>query len=387
MTSVTDGIGKTDLNWFEQLRDLEPTPARVNFWTPTPWALKRIGPGSKWYFMLKAPVRRIGGVGTVESYEVMSISKAWERFGPGNGVASLDELRKRTRKYAEKRSTQELGDNYEIGCIVLKDADFWGQNDYLDPAQDLGTPMPDQVVTFKYVTRAAMTDWSYNEIRATVDAYLRLRTSETSGHPLVKADVNRELRESVLRDRTKGSVEFRMQNISAVMSDLGLPWIQSYKPAVNVGPGPKELIRRALRESGMVAEAVASVTTDEAVLGERASMLTRTDGSRPTGNRKPRRTEGTCTSYERSPKVVSFFLGIADGSCELCGEPAPFLRTNGELFLEVHHVIPLGEGGPDTVENAVALCPDCHRECHHGKHAARLPVRLRENVARLSGGL
>jgi len=384
MTSVTDGIGKTDLNWFEQLRDLEPTPARVNFWTPTPWALKRIGPGSKWYFMLKAPVRRIGGVGTVESYEVMSISKAWERFGPGNGVASLDELRKRTRKYAEKRSTQELGDNYEIGCIVLKDADFWGQNDYLDPAQDLGTPMPDQVVTFKYVTRAAMTDWSYNEIRATVDAYLRLRTSETSGHPLAKAEVNRELRESAVRGRTRGSVEFRMQNISAVMSDLGIQWVQGYKPAVNVGPGPSDMIRRALREHGRVAEEVASVTADEEVLAERVAMMKGTDASPPDGNLNPRRIEGSSTSYERSPGVVRFVLDAAAGSCEMCGALAPFLRTDGEPFLEVHHVIPLGEGGPDTVENAVAVCPNCHRECHHGSRAGEIPSQLRGEVSRLA---
>jgi len=35
--------------------------------------------------------------------------------------------------------------------------------------------------------------------------------------------------------------------------------------------------------------------------------------------------------------------------------------------LEVHHKVPLAEGGDDTVENAIALCPNCHRHAHYGK--------------------
>jgi 5-methylcytosine-specific restriction protein A len=34
--------------------------------------------------------------------------------------------------------------------------------------------------------------------------------------------------------------------------------------------------------------------------------------------------------------------------------------------LEVHHKKQLSEGGEDTVENAIALCPNCHREAHYG---------------------
>ncbi|MFM0350878.1 HNH endonuclease [Paraburkholderia sp. RL17-347-BIC-D] len=28
--------------------------------------------------------------------------------------------------------------------------------------------------------------------------------------------------------------------------------------------------------------------------------------------------------------------------------------------------MPLAQGGPDTVANAIALCPNCHRERHYG---------------------
>jgi 5-methylcytosine-specific restriction protein A len=36
----------------------------------------------------------------------------------------------------------------------------------------------------------------------------------------------------------------------------------------------------------------------------------------------------------------------------------------------------LSEGGGDTVDNAVALCPNCHRECHHGGDVAGLRASL-----------
>ncbi len=35
-------------------------------------------------------------------------------------------------------------------------------------------------------------------------------------------------------------------------------------------------------------------------------------------------------------------------------------------YLEVHHRIPLAKKGEDTVANAIALCPNCHRKSHYG---------------------
>jgi len=31
-----------------------------------------------------------------------------------------------------------------------------------------------------------------------------------------------------------------------------------------------------------------------------------------------------------------------------------------EIGIEVHHIVPQGEGGPDTEDNAAPLCPNCH---------------------------
>lgn len=70
--------------------------------------------------------------------------------------------------------------------------------------------------------------------------------------------------------------------------------------------------------------------------------------------------------FKRNPDVIAEALVIANGVCQGCHQVAPFLRKDGRPYLEVHHRQPLGEGGADTVENAIALCPNCHRERHYG---------------------
>lgn len=72
----------------------------------------------------------------------------------------------------------------------------------------------------------------------------------------------------------------------------------------------------------------------------------------------------TCSQFDRNQDVVEYVLRISMGQCQLCNEPAPFSRPSGEPYLEVHHVVWLARGGEDSVANAVALCPNCHRKMH-----------------------
>ena len=71
--------------------------------------------------------------------------------------------------------------------------------------------------------------------------------------------------------------------------------------------------------------------------------------------------------YARNPTVVAEALYKANGICEACHQPAPFIKkSNGEPYLEVHHIKPLSEGGEDSLENVQAICPNCHRKMHFG---------------------
>ena len=98
----------------------------------------------------------------------------------------------------------------------------------------------------------------------------------------------------------------------------------------------------------------------------------------PRGERGPWRDKREVTVIGRDPAVHRWTLHNADGRCELCGEPAPFTKPNGQPYLEVHHILRLAERGTDTPDNTVALCPNCHREAHLGTRAETIGQHLRE---------
>lgn len=72
----------------------------------------------------------------------------------------------------------------------------------------------------------------------------------------------------------------------------------------------------------------------------------------------------TTKTYDRNPYVSTFAKRKANGICQLCGENAPFLNKNKEPYLETHHIEWLSQGGADTIENTIALCPNCHKKMH-----------------------
>lgn len=82
---------------------------------------------------------------------------------------------------------------------------------------------------------------------------------------------------------------------------------------------------------------------------------------------RPSHTTTILNALNRNPYVVALAKRRANGICQDCMQPAPFLRKDtNEPFLEVHHIHPIGDDGPDSIENTIALCPNCHRKRHYG---------------------
>lgn len=73
----------------------------------------------------------------------------------------------------------------------------------------------------------------------------------------------------------------------------------------------------------------------------------------------------TVNSYTRNRHVSEYAKCRAKGFCQLCGNLAPFKDKNGRPYLETHHIVRLADGGADSIENVVGLCPNCHRKMHH----------------------
>lgn len=86
-------------------------------------------------------------------------------------------------------------------------------------------------------------EWSRAEVEATVRDYFQMLASEAGNVPYSKSEHNAGLR-SLLKIRSKGAVELKHQNISAVLDQLGLPYIQGYKPRTNL----QDLLRKVVIE-------------------------------------------------------------------------------------------------------------------------------------------
>ena len=70
--------------------------------------------------------------------------------------------------------------------------------------------------------------WTDEEIELIVDDYLGMLQFDLAGEKFNKAEYNRVLQQAI--GRSKGSIEYKHQNISAVMERMGLPSITGYKP-------------------------------------------------------------------------------------------------------------------------------------------------------------
>lgn len=57
---------------------------------------------------------------------------------------------------------------------------------------------------------------------------------------------------------------------------------------------------------------------------------------------------------------------LHEDTCQLCSTQVK-LRAD-TTYSEAHHIIPLGQPhfGPDTAENMIVLCPNCHVLCDYG---------------------
>ncbi|MBL81945.1 MAG: hypothetical protein CMM80_05290 [Rhodospirillaceae bacterium] len=77
--------------------------------------------------------------------------------------------------------------------------------------------------------------WSPDELKEAVKAYNQMRDLEISGKKFVKAEIIRGLIAGSLKNRSKGSIEKRFQNISSVYQHRGEAWVKGYKPLSHVG--------------------------------------------------------------------------------------------------------------------------------------------------------
>lgn len=219
-------------------------------------------------------------------------------------------------------------------------------------------------------------NWSEEELKASVVAYIDMLSKEAKSIPFIKKQFYRDLSEKF--GRTEKSYEYRMQNISYIYSLMGRSWVTGLKPAKNVGSSNAAIIERLIEEvEGQKFPKRAAFETQVASYKAKKTL------EQPLGIKEPFKIYTSVTSFIRDPKVKAWVLKQADGHCECCDKPAPFITAENEPFLEVHHLRRLADRGSDTISNSVALCPNCHREMHYGANKLVLIDSLYKKILRL----
>ena len=194
-------IAPTDLNWFSQLRNNGFNQSEVNFWTPTPWNIKGLKTNDLLYFMLKSPIRKLGGYGKFSTYKNMSPEEAWNNFGTNNGVSNLSELQGRASFYIKKQTGRRIGS--EIGCILLSEIELFDDDDFQTPEELLGVSFARQIVKIKI----------FDSIENNVGA--RSTDSPILDPPFQSQKHNKKKLKSVALTQRKGQTKFRNEVLNA----------------------------------------------------------------------------------------------------------------------------------------------------------------------------
>ena len=106
-------------------------------------------------------------------------------------------------------------------------------------------------------------DWSEFEVEAVVADYFDMLLKQLRGEEYSKTAHRRALMK-LLDDRSDGSVEFKHQNISAVLIELGYPYIEGYKPRWNFQQLLADAVKARLGNNREIEPAVAATVEAEA---------------------------------------------------------------------------------------------------------------------------
>lgn len=145
-------------------------------------------------------------------------------------------------------------------------------------------------------------DWTENEVRLAVADYFEMLEAELLGKPYRKSDHRKALAPR-LAGRSEGSIEFKHQNISGVLVELGLPYIEGYKPRSNYQgllatevenfldqrPGFLEKLAAAPTLNPAQVQEVASPNLDDIIEGPPEKMIAPATPSKPWLSRKARK--------------------------------------------------------------------------------------------------
>ena len=185
-------------------------------------------------------------------------------------------------------------------------------------------------------------DWSRLEVEAVVADYLSMLGAELAGVPYNKAAHRRDLIKGLV-GRSEPSIEFKHANISAVLLDLGFPYISGYKPRSNYQAMLYDVVADRLAASPKLLDLAAADADQPIVVPEVDDILSiltsppATDGlDRDAQQLRPRAASYSTNYLEREARNRS--LGAAGESFVLNYERARLVALGSEnLAAKIEH--------------------------------------------------
>lgn len=197
-----------------------------------------------------------------------------------------------------------------------------------------------------------MSGWTQEELAAAVDAYRWMEQRVAQGHGINKAQVYREL--SQRHGRSPKSWEYRMQNISYVLQQLGQPRLDGLRPAANVGPTITRQLTPLLQTTGELAglnslsNAIQKELEEEERLAEAAHVF-----SPSNVEDQRRRAVASIVRRRGQPAFRKALLAAYDFRCAVTG-------CGLVEILEAAHVYPYKNEATNSVTNGLLLRADVH---------------------------
>lgn len=195
-----------------------------------------------------------------------------------------------------------------------------------------------------------MSRWTDDELAAAVEAYRQMEARLANGSGLEKARVYRELADR--HGRTAKAWEYRMQNISHVLDQAGMPWLPGLLPASNVGARVEPKLAKLL---GLSSETLTSVSGPTRVLLEHEAKVAEATGSfSPTDEVDERqRVLAAIVRRRGQPAFRKALLDAYGGRCAMTA-------CDAIDALEAAHIRPYSGQSSNHVSNGLLLRADIH---------------------------
>jgi hypothetical protein len=162
----------------------------------------------------------------LDEFAVLGQDAFLQRYGYGKASNYLV-MNPRSKEWADSKAIAGVALGFQFPEVgPLSASDFSGGEATVQAKlQGLGFEV-------RRLSEIAGSDWTEPEVALIVADYLAMLTQELTGQRFNKAERRRRLMQQ-LPGRSEGSVEFKHANISAVMLELGFPYLRGYKPRAN----------------------------------------------------------------------------------------------------------------------------------------------------------